>query len=86
MTDIVIVAAGRTAIGRFGGSLSKIPASKLGARVIGALLARSGIKPDQVSEVIFGQVLTGGVGMNGARQATIGAGIPDSVPAMRKLS
>jgi len=82
MTDVVIVAAGRTAIGKFGGALAKIPAAELGAHVIRALLARSGIKPDQVSEVIFGQILTAGIGMNGARQASIGAGVPAAVPAM----
>ena len=82
MTDVVIVAAGRTAIGKFAGALAKIPAADLGAHVIRALLARSGIKPEQVSEVIFGQVLTAGIGMNGARQASIRAGIPDTVPAM----
>src|SRR3990170_821826 len=82
MTDVVIVAAGRTAIGKFAGTLAKIPAADLGAHVIRALLVRSGIKPEQVSEVILGQVLTAGIGMNGARQASIRAGIPDTVPAM----
>ncbi len=82
MTDVVIVAAGRTAIGKFGGALSKIPASELGAHVIRTLLARSGIKPEQVSEVILGQVLTAGIGQNGARQASLKAGVPDMVPAM----
>jgi acetyl-CoA C-acetyltransferase len=82
MTDVVIVAAGRTAIGKFGGALSKIPAADLGAHVIKALLAKSRIKPEQVSEVILGQILTAGIGMNGARQASIRAGIPDMSPAM----
>ena len=82
MTEAVIVAAGRTAIGKFGGTLSKIPAPDLGAHVIKALLARSGVKPEQVSELIFGEVLTAGIGMNGARQAAIRGGLPDSVPAM----
>ena len=82
MADVVIVAAGRTAIGKFGGTLAKIPAADLGAHVIRALLARSGVKPEQVSEVILGQILTAGIGMNGARQASIRAGIPDMVPAM----
>jgi acetyl-CoA C-acetyltransferase len=82
MTDVVIVAAGRTAIGKFGGAISKIPAADLGAHVIRALLAKTGIKPEQVSEVIMGQILTAGIGMNGARQASIRAGIPDMVPAM----
>ena len=80
--NAVIVAAGRTAIGSFGGSLSQIPASSLGARVIAGLLERSGIGTDQVDEVILGQVLTAGVGMNPARQATIEAGLPHTVPAM----
>ena len=82
MTDVVIVAAGRTAIGKFGGALAKIPAADLGAHVIRALLAKSGIKPEQVSEVILGQILTAGIGMNGARQASIRGGLPDMVPAM----
>ncbi|OGA35034.1 MAG: acetyl-CoA acetyltransferase [Betaproteobacteria bacterium RIFCSPLOWO2_12_FULL_62_13b] len=82
MTDVVIVAAGRTAIGKFGGTLAKIPASDLGAHVIKTLLARSGIQPEQVSEVIMGQILTAGIGMNGARQAAIRSGLPPSVPAM----
>ncbi|MGC2518069.1 MAG: acetyl-CoA C-acetyltransferase [Burkholderiales bacterium] len=82
MTDVVIVAAGRTAIGKFGGAISKIPAAELGAHVIRTLLAKTGIRPEQVSEVIMGQVLTAGIGQNGARQASIKAGIPDTVPAM----
>ncbi len=80
--DIVIAAAGRTAIGSFSGALSTLPASTLGAKVIAALLERAGVEPERVSEVIFGQVLTAGVGMNPARQASIGAGLPPSVPAM----
>ena len=82
MTDVVIVSAGRTAIGKFGGALSKIPAAELGAHVIRALLAKTGIKPDQISEVLLGQVLTAGIGQNGARQASLKAGLPDMVPAM----
>src|SRR5690348_16258217 len=82
MTEVVIVAAGRTAIVKFAGTLSKIPATDLGAQVIRALLARARLKPEQVSEVIMGQILTAGIGMNGARQAAIRAGIPDVVPAM----
>jgi acetyl-CoA C-acetyltransferase len=82
MNDVVIVAAGRTAVGSFNGTLAKIPAAELGAHVIRHLLAKSGIKPDQVSEVILGQVLTGGAGQNPARQALIKAGLPDMVPAM----
>src|SRR5205823_13560674 len=83
MTErIVIVAAGRTAIGSFGGTLANIPAVALGARVISALLQKTGIKPEQIDEVILGQVLTAGVGMNPARQAAINAGIPNQVPCM----
>ena len=82
MTDIVITNALRTAIGKFSGSLAKIPAPELGATVIRALLAQSGIKPEQISEVILGQVLTGGSGQNPARQASIKAGLPHSIPAM----
>ena len=82
MDDVVIVAALRTAVGKFGGTLAKIPASDLGAHVIKALLAQTGIKADQVSEVIMGQVLTAGCGQNPARQASIRAGVADMVPAM----
>jgi len=82
MTDVVIVSAGRTAIGKFGGTLAKIAGSDLGAHVIKGVLARAGVKPEQVSEVLMGQVLTAGIGMNGARQASIRAGVPDKVPAM----
>ena len=81
MTNAVIVAAARTPIGKFGGSLAKIPASELGALVIKEVLARAGVKPDQVDEVIMGQVLTAGVGQNPARQAAIKAGLPVEVPA-----
>ena len=82
MNDVVITAALRTAVGKFNGALARVPAADLGAQVIKALLARGGVKPDQVSEVILGQVLTAGVGQNPARQALIRAGIPDRVPAM----
>lgn len=80
--NVVIVAAGRTAVGSFGGSLADIPAAQLGAKVITALLEKSGVKPEQVDEVILGHVLTAGVGMNPARQAAIYAGLPESVPCM----
>ncbi|MCG6868387.1 MAG: acetyl-CoA C-acetyltransferase [Gammaproteobacteria bacterium] len=80
--DVVIVAAGRTAIGTFGGSLSGIPASKLGSIVIKGLLEKTGVTADQIDEVILGQVLTAGVGMNPARQAALGAGLPHTVVAM----
>jgi acetyl-CoA C-acetyltransferase len=82
MTDVVIVAAGRTAVGSFNGTLAKITAADLGAHVIRHLLAKSGVKPEQVSEVILGQVLTGGAGQNPARQALIKAGLPEMIPAM----
>jgi len=81
MDDVVIVAAMRTAVGKFGGSLAKIAAADLGAHVIKGLLAKTGIKPDMISEVIMGQVLTAGVGQNPARQASIRSGLPDMVPA-----
>ncbi len=80
--DIVIVAAARTAIGKFGGTLAKTPASELGAAVIQDLLRRTGLAGDQINEVILGQVLTAGVGQNPARQAVIKAGLPQAVPAM----
>ncbi len=82
MTDIVIVAATRTAIGKFGGALAKIPAPELGAAVIRELLARGKLQPDQISEVILGQVLTAGSGQNPARQALIKSGLPAAIPAM----
>ena len=81
-TDIVIVAAARTGVGKFGGSLAKTPASELGAVVLKALLERSGLSSEQIGEVILGQVLTAGVGQNPARQALIKAGFAHSVPAM----
>jgi acetyl-CoA C-acetyltransferase len=80
--EVVIVAAGRTAVGSFNGSLASVSARDLGATVIRGLLERSGVAPDQVDEVILGQVLTAGAGQNPARQTVIAAGLPDSVPAM----
>jgi acetyl-CoA C-acetyltransferase len=82
MEEIVIVGAARTAIGKFGGSLAGVPAARLGAHIIRKALERAGVAPDQVSEVIMGQVLTAAVGQNPARQAAIWAGLPDMVPAM----
>ncbi len=82
MSSVVIVAARRTAVGNFKGSLSSMPASTLGAQVIKAVLADTGVAPEQVDEVILGQVLTAGVGQNPARQAAIEAGLPNEVPAM----
>lgn len=76
----VILSAARTPVGSFGGSLSTVPAPRLGATAIKAALERAGVSPDQVSEVILGNVLTAGVGQAPARQAAIYAGIPDSVP------
>lgn len=80
--NVVIVAAARTAVGNFNGSLAGISAADLGATVIRDLLKRANLQPDQVDEVILGQVLTAGVGQNPARQAVIKAGLPDTTPAM----
>ncbi|MBK0393118.1 acetyl-CoA C-acetyltransferase [Ramlibacter algicola] len=82
MEDIVIVSAVRTAIGKFGGSLAKVPAPELGAIVIREALARANVDPAQVSEVIMGQVLAAGSGQNPARQALIKAGLPKEVPGL----
>jgi len=82
MRDVVIVAAKRTAVGSFGGGLSSLSAAQLGSAVIKALLEETGVAADQVNEVVLGQVLTAGCGQNPARQASINAGIPASVPAM----
>jgi len=82
MQDVVITAALRTAVGKFNGAIAKVPAADLGAQILRALLAQTGVKADQISEVILGQVLTAGIGQNGARQALIRSGIPDTVPAM----
>ena len=80
--EAVIVAAARTPIGAFGGSLAKIPACSLGATVLKRLLEQTGVEPERVDEVIMGQVLTAGAGQNPARQAAIVAGLPHSAPAM----
>ncbi len=82
MQDVVIVAARRSAIGTFGGSLSGVPASELGAQVIQDVLRTTRVDPGQVDEVLLGQVLTAGTGQNPARQAAIGGGLPHAVPAM----
>ena len=79
--EVVIVSAHRTAIGNFNGTLSSLPANKLGEVVIRSLLEKTEVKGEDVSEVILGQVLTGGAGQNPARQASIGAGVPKEVPA-----
>ncbi|WP_144955227.1 acetyl-CoA C-acetyltransferase [Pseudomonas oryzihabitans] len=82
MQDVVIVAATRTAVGSFQGSLANVPAVELGATVIRALLAQTGVVPAEVDEVILGQVLTAGAGQNPARQAAVKAGLPHEVPAL----
>ena len=82
MEDIVIVSAARTAVGKFGGALSKTPATDLGAIVIREAIARAGLSADQIGEVIMGQVLTAGVGQNPARQAAMKAGVAKETPAL----
>ena len=81
MDEVVIVAAARTAIGKFGGALAEIPAVQLGARVILALLEQTGLEARQIDEVIMGQVLTAGTGQNSARQSAIHAALPVEVSA-----
>ena len=80
--DIVIVAAARTAVGKFGGTLAKTSAPDLGAAVVVDLLRRAKLSGDQINELIFGQVLTAGSGQNPARQTVIKSGLPQSVPAL----
>ena len=82
MEDIVIVAAARTAVGKFGGTLAKTPAMDLGAAVIAEVLKRSGVAADQIGEVIMGQVLAAGAGQNPARQALIKSGLHQATPAL----
>ena len=82
MEDIVIVAATRTAVGKFGGALAKTPATELGSLVIKELLARSKLDMSQIGEVILGQVLAAGAGQNPARQALIKSGLPKEIPAL----
>jgi acetyl-CoA C-acetyltransferase len=82
MKDIVIISAARTPIGKLGGALSSLAAHQLGAVAIREALRRASIKPEDVSEVILGQVLTAGAGMNPARQAAVAAGVPFSAPAL----
>jgi acetyl-CoA C-acetyltransferase len=82
MEDIVIVSAARTAVGKFGGSLAKTPATELGAAVLKAVIERSGLSADQVGEVIMGQVLAAGVGQNPARQSVVKAGLPHGIPGL----
>ena len=82
MESVVIVAAKRTAVGKFGGAFNNVSAADLGATVIRSLLESTGVSGDQIDEVILGQVLTAGVGQNPARQSVIKAGLPKEVPAM----
>ncbi len=82
MEDVVIVAAARTAIGNFMGSLSAIPANVLGAKIIQDLVRKTGVDPAQIDEVILGQVLTAGTGQNPARIAALNAGLPIEVPCL----
>ncbi len=82
MEEIVIVAAARTAVGKFRGSLTNIPATELGAIVVAEVLQRSGVAADQIGEVIMGQVLAAGAGQNPARQALIKSGLNQATPAM----
>jgi acetyl-CoA C-acetyltransferase len=82
MEDIVIVSAARTAVGKFGGTLAKTPATELGAAVIMNLLSRTGLGVDQIGEVIMGQVLAAGAGQNPARQSLIKSGLAKETPAL----
>jgi acetyl-CoA C-acetyltransferase len=82
MTDIVIVAAARTAVGKFGGTLARVPATELGAVVIREAIARAKLDPSQIGEVIMGQVLAAGAGQNPARQAMMKAGVAKETPAL----
>ncbi|MDI1274465.1 acetyl-CoA C-acetyltransferase [Polaromonas sp.] len=82
MEDIVIVSAARTAVGKFGGSLAKIPATEMGAAVIKAVAERAGLSADLIGEVIMGQVLAAGVGQNPARQSVVKAGFPHAIPGL----
>ena len=82
MQDVVIVAATRTAIGSFQGSLANVPAVELGATVIRSLMSSTGLDASQIDEVILGQVLSAGCGQNPARQSAINAGLPFSTPAL----
>ncbi|HLO36659.1 MAG TPA: acetyl-CoA C-acyltransferase, partial [Candidatus Deferrimicrobium sp.] len=81
MNDVLILSAARTPIGKFGGGLSTVPATQLGATAIRAAVARAGISPDRVDEVFMGQVIQAGAGQAPARQAALGAGLPNGVSA-----
>ena len=76
MSDVIIAGAARTPVGSFNGALSSVPAHYLGEIVIREVLARTGVEPGEISEVILGQVLTAAQGQNPARQASINAGLP----------
>ncbi|HNZ63820.1 MAG TPA: beta-ketoacyl synthase N-terminal-like domain-containing protein, partial [Bacillota bacterium] len=81
MKEVVIAGACRTAVGKFGGTLSSVPVVKLGETVIREAVARAGIAPEIVDEVIMGCVLSAGQGQNVARQSAVAAGLPQCVPA-----
>jgi len=81
LKSIVIAGACRTAIGSFGGALAEVSAPKLGAAAIRGALEKSGVKPDQVDEVVFGNVISAGLGQSVARQCSLGAGVPNTVGA-----
>jgi acetyl-CoA C-acetyltransferase len=81
MKDIYLVNCCRTAVGSYGGSLKDVPAAQLGAVVVKEALSRAGVKPEQVDEVMFGCCITAGLGQNVARQVSLKAGVPVSVPA-----
>lgn len=81
MREVYVISSCRTAVGSFGGSLKDVPAPELGSIVIKEALSRANVKPENVDEVMFGCVLTAGLGQNVARQATLKAGIPQEVPA-----
>ncbi len=81
MKEIVLLGACRTAVGKFGGTLANVPATRLGEIVIEEAMRRAGIKPHEVDEVLMGCILSAGLGQNVARQAAMGAGIPETVPA-----
>ena len=80
MNEVVIVGAARTPVGTFGGALAEVPAPKLGAVAIAEALKRAGVQPEQVDEVLMGNILSAGLGMNPARQAAMAAGIPTACP------
>ena len=82
MQEVVITAALRTAVGKFSGTLAKVPAAELGAQLVSALISRTGVTPAEVNEVILGQVLTAGCGQNPARQAALKGQLPDTVPGL----